>query len=80
MEKTKRERVRGRLLGMMPEAARVAEIGVWEGEFSKRIVDTLRTRRIAPDRPVALPTRIWQHRFRAQEERPPDGSEISGRC
>ena len=39
MEETKRERLRGRLLGMMPKAARAAEIGVWEGEFSKRIVD-----------------------------------------
>ena len=39
MEESKRERVRGRLLGLMPKAARVAEIGVWEGDFSKRIVD-----------------------------------------
>lgn len=39
MEESKRERVRGRLLGLMPKGARVAEIGVWEGDFSKRIVD-----------------------------------------
>lgn len=39
MIESKRDRLRGRLLEMMPKAARVAEIGVWEGAFSQRIVD-----------------------------------------
>lgn len=39
MEETKRERVRGRLLGLMPKGAKAAEIGVWEGAFSKRIME-----------------------------------------
>jgi len=39
METTKRDAVRGRLLGRMPKGARVAEIGVWEGNFSRRILE-----------------------------------------
>lgn len=39
METTKRDMVRGRLLAMMPKGGRAAEIGVWEGGFSRRILD-----------------------------------------
>lgn len=35
----RRERVRGRLLAQMPKGARAAEIGVWEGGFSRRILE-----------------------------------------
>jgi hypothetical protein len=38
MEESKRERVRGRLLAALPKGAVVAEIGVWEGNFSERIL------------------------------------------
>ncbi|OJY27926.1 MAG: hypothetical protein BGP11_10920 [Rhodobacterales bacterium 65-51] len=38
-EETKREKLRGRMLESMPKGARVAEIGVWEGAFSKRIME-----------------------------------------
>lgn len=38
-EESKRDRVRGRLLAAMPKGARVAEIGVWEGAFSQRILE-----------------------------------------
>lgn len=36
---SRRELVRGRLLKAMPKGARVAEIGVWEGQFSRRILE-----------------------------------------
>jgi hypothetical protein len=39
MEESKRERVRGQLLANMPKGSIVAEIGVWEGHFSQRILD-----------------------------------------
>jgi Methyltransferase domain len=39
MEEGKRERVRGQLLAKMPKGAIVAEIGVWEGNFSQRILE-----------------------------------------
>jgi len=38
-EESKRERVRGLLLADMPKGGKVAEIGVWEGHFSQRILD-----------------------------------------
>ncbi len=40
MDGSKREAMRGRLLARMPKGARAAEIGVWEGNFSQRILDT----------------------------------------
>ncbi|MFN3824981.1 MAG: class I SAM-dependent methyltransferase [Pseudorhodobacter sp.] len=36
---SKRDIVRGRLLARMPKGAKVAEIGVWEGNFSRRILE-----------------------------------------
>jgi hypothetical protein len=39
METAKRDMLRGRLLAMMPKGGRAAEIGVWEGGFSRRILD-----------------------------------------
>lgn len=39
MEMSKRDIVRGRLLARMPKGAKVAEIGVWEGNFSRRILE-----------------------------------------
>lgn len=39
METPKRDRVRGRLLSMMPKGGVCAEIGVWEGNFSERILN-----------------------------------------
>jgi hypothetical protein len=39
MDKSKRDMLRDRMLGQMPKGARVAEIGVWEGHFSRRILD-----------------------------------------
>lgn len=39
MEMSKRDIVRGRLLARMPKGAKVAEIGVWEGGFSRRILE-----------------------------------------
>lgn len=38
-EPSKREIVRGRLLASLPKGAKVAEIGVWEGQFSRRILE-----------------------------------------
>jgi hypothetical protein len=38
-EQSKREMVRGRLLQSMPKGAIVAEVGVWEGGFSHRILE-----------------------------------------
>lgn len=38
-EKSKRDVLRDRLLATLPKGARVAEVGVWEGAFSKRILD-----------------------------------------
>ncbi len=39
MDGSKREAVRGRLLSRMPKGKRAAEIGVWEGQFSRRILE-----------------------------------------
>lgn len=39
MEMSKRDTVRGRLLESLPKGAKVAEIGVWEGGFSRRILE-----------------------------------------
>ncbi len=39
METSKRDMVRGRLLKSLPKGGIVAEIGVWEGGFSKRILE-----------------------------------------
>jgi hypothetical protein len=39
-EISKRDRVRGRLLAAMPKGGIVAETGVWEGDFSQRILET----------------------------------------
>jgi SAM-dependent methyltransferase len=39
METPKREMVRDRLLGSLPKGGVVAEIGVWEGNFSTKILD-----------------------------------------
>jgi hypothetical protein len=39
METSKRENVRARLLGHMPKGGIAAEIGVWEGKFSERILE-----------------------------------------
>lgn len=39
MEPSKRDIVRGRLLARLPKGAKVAEIGVWEGGFSRRILE-----------------------------------------
>jgi len=38
-EATKRDMVRGRLLQSLPKGGVVAEIGVWEGDFSQRILE-----------------------------------------
>lgn len=38
-EMSRRDIVRGRLLARLPKAAKVAEIGVWEGGFSRRILE-----------------------------------------
>lgn len=37
-EPSKRELVRERLLGSLPKGGRAAEIGVWEGKFSQKIL------------------------------------------
>lgn len=39
MESDKRERTRGRLLSLLPKGAIGAEVGVWEGAFSQRILE-----------------------------------------
>lgn len=39
VEVSKRDMVRGRLLESLPKGSVVAEIGVWEGDFSQRILD-----------------------------------------
>lgn len=39
METARRDRVRERLLGLLPKQAIAAEIGVWEGGFSRRILN-----------------------------------------
>lgn len=38
-EMSKRDRVRGRMLASLPKGGVVAEIGVWEGDFSQRILE-----------------------------------------
>lgn len=39
MEISRREQVRGMMLASLPKGAACAEIGVWEGQFSKRIME-----------------------------------------
>ena len=39
VDKSKREAVRGRLLAQMPKGGVAAEIGGWDGQFSRRILD-----------------------------------------
>lgn len=39
METSRRDIVRGKLLRAMPKGAVAAEVGVWEGAFSKRILE-----------------------------------------
>lgn len=39
VEESKRDRVRGKLLASLPKGGRAAEVGVWEGAFSKRILE-----------------------------------------
>lgn len=39
MDTSRREMMRGRLLARMPKGMRAAEIGVWEGNFSARILE-----------------------------------------
>lgn len=46
MDKSKRDIVRDRLLSQMPKGAVVAEIGVWEGNFSQRILDLCEPREL----------------------------------
>lgn len=46
METSKREEVRGRLLESLPKGGVVAEIGVWEGKFSERILELCQPREL----------------------------------
>ncbi len=39
MELSKRDKLRARMLGKLPKGAVVAEIGVWEGSFSAKIME-----------------------------------------
>ena len=39
MENSRRHQMRGRLLAMMPKGGVCAEVGVWEGNFSERILN-----------------------------------------
>ncbi len=39
MELSKRDKLRARMLGRLPKGAVVAEIGVWEGSFSAKIME-----------------------------------------
>lgn len=39
LEESKRDRIRRKLLAGLPKGARVAEVGVWEGAFSRRILE-----------------------------------------
>jgi hypothetical protein len=42
----RRDEVRGRLLESLPKGGVVAEIGVWEGDFSQRILDICQPREL----------------------------------
>jgi hypothetical protein len=46
METSKRDMVRGRLLESLPKGCVVAEVGVWEGNFSARILDICQPREL----------------------------------
>jgi hypothetical protein len=46
MESSKRDMVRGRLLESLPKGGVVAEIGVWEGNFSTRILEICQPREL----------------------------------
>lgn len=45
-EASKREKVRARLLAHMPKGGVAAEIGVWEGKFSQKIIDLTQPREL----------------------------------
>lgn len=45
-EESKREKVRARLLAHMPKGGVAAEIGVWEGKFSQKILDLTQPREL----------------------------------
>lgn len=45
-EQSKRDRVRGRMLESLPKGGVVAEIGVWEGDFSQRILEICEPREL----------------------------------
>jgi len=45
-EESKREKVRARLLSHMPKGAIAAEIGVWEGKFSQKILTITQPREL----------------------------------
>lgn len=46
MDKTRRDKVRDRLLGLLPKQSVGAEIGVWEGAFSRRILAIVEPREL----------------------------------
>jgi hypothetical protein len=46
METNRRDVVRGKLLQAMPKGAVAAEVGVWEGAFSKRILEICQPREL----------------------------------
>lgn len=45
-EESKRDKLRGRMLASLPKGGAVAEIGVWEGAFSRRILDICEPREL----------------------------------
>jgi hypothetical protein len=45
-ESSKREQVRARLLAAMPQGGIAAEIGVWEGRFSEKIIEIAKPREL----------------------------------
>ncbi len=45
-EESKRDKLRGRMLESLPKGGAVAEIGVWEGAFSRRILDICEPREL----------------------------------
>lgn len=46
METSRRDKVRGKMLGSLPKGGVVAEIGVWEGNFSQRILEITEPREL----------------------------------
>lgn len=57
-EPSKREAVRERLLRSLPKGGRAAEIGVWEGKFSRKIVEIC-----APDELHLIDPWLYQPEF-----------------